>query len=105
MFLLSQQSGYRVSFLPLIMPHNAPEPLHSCDHARLRPATEPVFISTLAYGRGSGGRSKHGGEYLTFWYVGQIAEDAVSRGSGSNARPTGVLMGRLGARAGHGHAR
>lgn len=43
----------------------------------LLPVTEPIFISTLAYGRGQGGRNRHGGEYLTFWYVGQIGEDAV----------------------------
>ncbi|KAI0742867.1 hypothetical protein C8Q80DRAFT_1191184 [Daedaleopsis nitida] len=72
-----EESGYRVSFLPLIIPHNAPEPPHSLDYAGLRLVSEPIFISTLVYGRGSGGRNRHGGEYLTFWYVGQIPADAV----------------------------
>ncbi|KAI0758939.1 hypothetical protein C8Q74DRAFT_1300977 [Fomes fomentarius] len=73
-----EESGYRVSFLPVIMWHNAPEPPNSRDVQGLLPVTEPIFISTLVYGRGQGGRNKHGGEYLTFWYVGQIGEDAVT---------------------------
>ncbi|RDX47671.1 hypothetical protein OH76DRAFT_1325876, partial [Lentinus brumalis] len=72
-----EESGYHAEFLPVIMPHNAPAALTSLDHHRLRPVTEPIFVSMLEYGNHDGGRNRHGGEYFTFWYIGQVAEDAV----------------------------
>ncbi|KAI0698206.1 hypothetical protein C8T65DRAFT_582149 [Cerioporus squamosus] len=72
-----EESGYHTEFLPVIMQHNAPAPLTSLDHYRLRPVTEPIFVSMLEYGNHQGGRNRRGGEYLTFWYIGQVAEDAV----------------------------
>lgn len=45
---------------------------------RLLPCTEPIYIFTQAYEkRASRGRAQGTAEYLTFWYVGQVPEDAV----------------------------
>ncbi|TFK48205.1 hypothetical protein OE88DRAFT_557685 [Heliocybe sulcata] len=66
-----EETGYRSQFLPLLSGSRAPAP------GSLRNAeatTEPIYVSTIRFGREYGG---HGGEYLTFWYVGYIDEDAV----------------------------
>ncbi|RPD63366.1 hypothetical protein L227DRAFT_572523 [Lentinus tigrinus ALCF2SS1-6] len=73
-----EESGYRVDFLPVIMPYNAPTPPTSLDGLRLRPVTEPIFVNTLEYRNHEGGRNRHGGEYLTFWYIGQVPENPVA---------------------------
>ncbi|KAI1790536.1 hypothetical protein LXA43DRAFT_481875 [Ganoderma leucocontextum] len=74
-----EESGLRVSFLPIILPHNAPGApgsLAGLDRTRMLPCTEAIYVSTQSYEKR--GRSKAGeGEYLTFWYVGQIPENAV----------------------------
>ncbi|EMD34910.1 hypothetical protein CERSUDRAFT_54362 [Gelatoporia subvermispora B] len=74
------QSGYQVEFLPLFIPTNAPPPPGSHEQHR-SPITEPIYVSTFAWKprRRINGAvpGAHGGEYLTFWYAGQIPEDAV----------------------------
>lgn len=78
------ESGYRVDFLPVFMPSNAPRAPGSVHRRYNIPLTEPFYVTTLTWkprARPPGRRSRvgdGGGEYLTFWYVGQIAEDAVS---------------------------
>ncbi|KAI0772435.1 hypothetical protein BD413DRAFT_603919 [Trametes elegans] len=71
-----EESGYRVSFLPLIMETHAPLPPGS-KNQRDVPCTEPIGVYVQQWRNGHHGRNDHGGEYLTFWYVGQIADDAV----------------------------
>jgi len=68
-----EESGYQVGFLPLWIPTRAPSPPNDRD-AHIRPNTEPVYVSLMSW-RPRGRRP--GGEYLTFWYVGQIPKDAV----------------------------
>ncbi|EPS98869.1 hypothetical protein FOMPIDRAFT_1017399 [Fomitopsis schrenkii] len=78
-----EESGYQVDFLPLFLPTNAPLP--PAERALpAQPCTEPFYVSTQAWGprRRLRPDDRHypgddGGEYLTFWYVGQIAQDAV----------------------------
>ncbi|KAI0944653.1 hypothetical protein AcW1_002315 [Taiwanofungus camphoratus] len=78
-----EESGYRVDFLPVFMPSNAPRAPGSVHRRYNIPLTEPFYVTTLTWKprvRPPGRRSRvgdGGGEYLTFWYVGQIAEDAV----------------------------
>ncbi|OCH92522.1 hypothetical protein OBBRIDRAFT_791116 [Obba rivulosa] len=74
-----EESGYRVEFLPLFMPTNAPPPPASPHALRDLPVMEPFYISTCTWRprRHRTGPGAQGGEYLTFWYVGQIPEDAV----------------------------
>ena len=72
------QSGLRASFLPIILQHSAPGSpgtLANLDHARLVPCTEPIYTCMQVYEKT--GHAKGNGEYLTFWYVGQVREDAV----------------------------
>jgi len=80
-----EESGYRVDFLPLLSPTNAPFPPGS--RPRLGdpppPNTEPIYITTQSWAARQRfidqppRAGQYGGEYLTFWYVGQIPEDAV----------------------------
>ena len=68
-----------MSFLPIVLPHNAPAApgtLAELDYARLLPCTESIYVSTQSYEKGPKGAKRYA-EYLTFWYVGQIPEDAV----------------------------
>jgi len=73
------QSGYRAEFLPLLNPTHqplAPDQLASDVIVNC----EPVFMSLTAWKprkRSNGDLEDHGGEYMTMWYAGQIAEDAV----------------------------
>lgn len=78
-----EESGYRVEFLPLYLPTNAPIPPAERGHGDL-PSTEPFYISTHAWAprnrqhpEGQVWAGDFGGEYLTFWYIGQISADAV----------------------------
>ncbi|KAI0718463.1 NUDIX hydrolase domain-like protein, partial [Fomitopsis betulina] len=81
-----EESGYRVDFLPLFLPTNAPIP--PADRARgEQPCAEPFYVNTHAWGPRRRVRPNDvsypgdkGGEYLTFWYIGQIAHDAVHEG-------------------------
>ncbi|KAH9920833.1 uncharacterized protein BXZ73DRAFT_2616, partial [Epithele typhae] len=73
-----EESGLQVSFLPLLLDHNAPDPLSRLDRRGLVPCTEPIYISTLHFLAGRGpSRNRRAGEYLTFWYVGQVDAHAV----------------------------
>ncbi|KAM5532514.1 hypothetical protein V8D89_013801 [Ganoderma adspersum] len=76
-----EESGLRVTFLPIILPHNAPgapDTLADIDRRRFLPCTEPIYIFTQAYEkRVSPGRAKGKAEYLTFWYVGQVPDNAT----------------------------
>lgn len=71
-----EESGYHASFLPVRMPTNAPS-APATPHARSLPCTEPFYVSTLHW-RPQPHRADVGGEYFTFWYLGQIEADAVS---------------------------
>ncbi|KAI8990387.1 hypothetical protein BD414DRAFT_483461 [Trametes punicea] len=72
-----EESGLRVSFLPLIMPTNAPLPPNMRHTHHRLPCTEPIYVDLLRWQRRRGGRHDNGGEYLVLWYVGQIPDDAV----------------------------
>ncbi|KAJ7452038.1 NUDIX hydrolase domain-like protein [Mycena galericulata] len=72
-----EESGYRVQPLPLYTQTRAPGP-PSNRETPYRPNCEPIFINTTSYPQ----RKRRNivappGEYLTFWYVGQIPADAV----------------------------
>jgi len=74
-----EESGYRVDFLPVFLPTNAPRAPSAPDRTRLLPCTEPFYVSTQMWPRRQP-RSRPGdggGEYLMFWYLGQIQENAV----------------------------
>ncbi|PBK85695.1 hypothetical protein ARMGADRAFT_1087256 [Armillaria gallica] len=67
-----EESGYKAQHLPLYKVTRAPASPEN-PGARHGPNTEPVYISVRSW------RPKNkdnGGEYLTFWYVGQIGPDA-----------------------------
>jgi 8-oxo-dGTP pyrophosphatase MutT (NUDIX family) len=66
-----EESGFRAEFMPLHTRTRAPSS-PSANPVSLN--TEPIFASTMAWGpRHQDG----GGEYLTFYYVGQIPEGAI----------------------------
>jgi len=71
-----EESGYQVQFLPLYTPSHAPYPPSVSQEVANSPNTEPIFISTRAWSARRRGFADCGGEYLTFWYVGCIEEDA-----------------------------
>jgi len=72
-----EESGYRAEFLPLFTPHRAPAAPHDLN-AYNRPDTEPIFICLTSWQpRRRRGFPDNGGEYLTSWYVGRIAENAI----------------------------
>jgi len=61
-----EESGYRVNFLPLYTQSRAPQPGGKSN--LLSRNTEPIYVTTASWKRG---------EYLSFYYVGQIPDDAV----------------------------
>ncbi|KAF9529150.1 hypothetical protein CPB83DRAFT_813005 [Crepidotus variabilis] len=72
-----EESGYRVSFLPLLNPTHQPVPPNT---EVLYLNTEAVFVTVTSWHprqRRNGTVESHGGEYLTFWYAGEIPENAV----------------------------
>ncbi|KAH9943872.1 hypothetical protein B0H21DRAFT_471675 [Amylocystis lapponica] len=80
-----EESGFQVQFLPLYTPTNAPLSPQDRLYPWVLPNTEPIYISAMSW-RPRRPRADHtvrpgdsGGEYLTFWYVGQIAEDVRPR--------------------------
>jgi len=79
--------------MPLFSLHRAPAPPHD-RHAYERPNTEPIFVSLKAWSpkRHRPGIVNNGGEYLTMWYVGRIAENAVRNTHHSNCYK--LLMSR-----------
>lgn len=62
--------------MPLFIPHHAPAPPDD-RNAYERPNTEPIFMTLSSWQPKRRGAADNGGEYLTSWYVGRIAEDAV----------------------------
>ncbi|KAG6879771.1 hypothetical protein C0992_011816 [Termitomyces sp. T32_za158] len=70
-----EESGYRATFLPLFTPTHAPSP-PSDPAARIRPNTESLYTTITHWPARRGGRHVPG-EYMTFWYAGQIPPDAV----------------------------
>jgi hypothetical protein len=66
--------------MPLFIPNHAPAPPHD-RNAYKRPNTEPIFMSLTSWQPKQRGAVQvdNGGEYLTSWYVGRIAEDAVRK--------------------------
>lgn len=79
----NKQSGYRAEFLPLYILTHAPSPPEDNPYSPYRVPrrnTEPIYLSTYQWQkqRWPQGPECTGGEYLTFWFVGQIPHDAVS---------------------------
>ena len=86
------QSGYQIAPLPLYTGSLAPDlPSQGTqpdDHittlscptpGHTRKDTEPIAVTTYNWNHAAVFSRGGNGEYLTFWYVGQITEDAVSR--------------------------
>ncbi|KAJ7222196.1 hypothetical protein GGX14DRAFT_428198 [Mycena pura] len=72
-----EESGYRVEFLPLFTQTSAPGPPSDRD-APFRMNCEPIKIATHSYPeRRRRNYTLPAGEYLSFWYVGQIPGNAV----------------------------
>jgi len=74
-----EESGFRVELLPLFTPMNQPGVPGSAHTKYHLPNTEPIFISTSYWPprkRAAARAADKGGEYLIYWFVGQIAEDA-----------------------------
>ncbi|KAG6889678.1 hypothetical protein C0995_015426 [Termitomyces sp. Mi166 len=69
-----EESGYRVTSLPLFTCTHAPSP-PSNPGARRRLNTESLYTTITHWS--SGGNRSVPGEYMTFWYAGQIPPDAV----------------------------
>ncbi|KAF8889124.1 NUDIX hydrolase domain-like protein [Infundibulicybe gibba] len=71
-----EESGYKVEFLPMQIPNRAPLPPGSREEYH-DPSIEPIYLSTQSWGPRR--RGDTGGEYVTAWYIGQIAADAVPK--------------------------
>ncbi|KAF9648521.1 hypothetical protein BDM02DRAFT_3187073 [Thelephora ganbajun] len=72
-----EETGYRIQFLPLYTGSLAPDPRLTREGLPVKD-TEPIAITTYNWPAGHPYLGRFGsGEYLTSWYVGQIAEDAV----------------------------
>jgi hypothetical protein len=63
-------------------PHHAPDP---SQNKYVNPTCEPIFVTTMYWPRryrnnanGQPEQVSYGGEYIITWYLGRIAEDAVS---------------------------
>jgi len=72
-----EESGYRCTFLPLDIETCAPLPPGATSSY---PNTEPFFVQLIHNRRSSGrhrGRLVGGTEYICFYYIAQIPEDAV----------------------------
>ena len=76
----NQQSGYQIQFLPLYTGSLAQDPgLASRPGGLPVKDTEPIAVTTYNWPAGHPHLGRFGsGEYFASWYVGQIAEDAVS---------------------------
>ncbi|KAI0830277.1 hypothetical protein BC628DRAFT_1357220 [Trametes gibbosa] len=73
-----EESGFHVSFMPLFIPTHAPMPPDEREYGYAFPTvSEPIFVGMHEWRKGHWGSDDLGGEYLTFWYVGQIPDDAV----------------------------
>ncbi|KAF8486781.1 NUDIX hydrolase domain-like protein [Russula ochroleuca] len=73
-----EETGYRVDFLPLYLPSRAPAPPSRPDARRELMVSEPIFITSHDFGPyRHGNRVDRGGQYMIFYYAGQIPADAV----------------------------
>jgi hypothetical protein len=79
------KTGYRVDPLPLYTGSRAPVPPGQVNKTALQPNTEPIIVSFAAWApshnlplSNTAEYPDLGGEYIAFYYVGQIREDAVS---------------------------
>jgi len=71
-----EETGYRVEFLPLFTETRQPDPPGEITYKN----TEPFCLHTQAWGpkfNRQGQVYDSGGEYLVFWYIGQIPADAI----------------------------
>ncbi|KZS95530.1 hypothetical protein SISNIDRAFT_351267 [Sistotremastrum niveocremeum HHB9708] len=72
----TEESGYECQFLPLDIPHHCPKG----SAPSRNPSHEPIYVSVIHNGPH---RRRHyidpGTEYFTFWYIAQIAADAIPR--------------------------
>lgn len=74
-----RQTGYRIEFLPLYTGSLAQDPRLPTRNSLPAKDTEPIAVTTFNWPAGHPHLGRFGsGEYLTTWFVGQIAEDAVS---------------------------
>ena len=76
------QSGYQIVPLPLYSGSLAPDTPSQPDDqtpGHTRKDTEPIAVTTYNWNHTAVFSRGGNGEYLTFWYVGQITEDAVSQ--------------------------
>ncbi|CAK5271517.1 unnamed protein product [Mycena citricolor] len=73
-----EESGYQVEPLPLFTFSRQPAPPGKPDAGDI-PNCEPIYVLTSYFRerRHRGGYVSPAGEYLTFWYAGQIGPDAV----------------------------
>jgi len=62
-----EESGYKVSFLPIYKYSQQPPP-PSDELAVMRPDTEPFYMTVTTWRRG---------EYFVLWFLGEIEEDAI----------------------------
>ncbi|KZT41002.1 hypothetical protein SISSUDRAFT_968584, partial [Sistotremastrum suecicum HHB10207 ss-3] len=70
------QSGYECQFLPLDIPHHCPKG----SAPSRNPSHEPIYVSVIHNGPHRRGHYiDPGTEYFTFWYIAQIAADAIPR--------------------------
>ena len=75
----NKQTGYRIQFLPLYTGSLAQDPGLAGRNGLPAKDTEPIAVTTYNWPAGHPHLARFGsGEYLASWYVGQIAEDAVS---------------------------
>lgn len=83
------QTGYRIQFLPLYTGSLALVPGSIAQEALPEKDTEPIAVTTFNWPAGHRTLGRFGsGEYIASWFVGQIAEDAVS--GAFLSRPQGV---------------
>jgi hypothetical protein len=77
--IFDSQTGYRIQFLPLYTGSLAPDPRLPSKESLPVKDTEPIAVTTFNWPEGHPHLGRFGGgEYFTTWFVGQIAEDAVS---------------------------
>jgi len=75
----NEQTWYRIQFLPLYTGSLAQDPGLASRGGLPAKDTEPIAVTTYNWPAGHPHLGRSGsGEYFASWYVGQIAEDAVS---------------------------
>jgi len=90
-----EETGYRIQFLPLYTGSLALVPGSTATEALPEKDTEPIAVTTFNWPAGHQTLGRFGsGEYITSWFVGQIAEDAV-RDVGTGMLGEDSFVGRL----------